>query len=240
MGAVTGRVGLSLGPLFLCLLHEVFADDVWVGQVEVRRLEDEVGAPDGEQPANPGEDQPWEDVRVFLVHERWSGVGKGCLESPEVTVRGRDQVGLVRGNDDGRGNRGSKNDDDGEYRASGFDSVPHHGFGESWPEEEEEEHGALVENHGSAPKVDIDRGEKVTYENGSGVDASEDGERANADDIVVEQRGTGLIVFDGLLKAEIPGTTQGSVLRVIDASRSVPTMMSCTRGEEIRTGREYR
>ena len=49
----------------------------------------------------------------------------------------------------------------------------------------------------------------MTYESAGGVDTSKDGERANADDIVVEQRGTGLIGFNGLLKVEIPGTTQG-------------------------------
>jgi len=43
-------------PPFLFLLSEVFTDDVWVGQVEVRGLEDEVGAPDGEEPADPSED----------------------------------------------------------------------------------------------------------------------------------------------------------------------------------------
>jgi len=44
----------------------------------------------------------------------------------------------------------------------------------------------------------------VTYENGGGVDTSEDSESTNTDDIVVEQRGTGLISLDGLLKLEIP------------------------------------
>ena len=50
MGVVAGRVDLSLdlGLLFFSLLREVFADDVWVGQMEMRRLKDEVGAPDGE------------------------------------------------------------------------------------------------------------------------------------------------------------------------------------------------
>ena len=52
---------------------------MWVGQVEMGRLEDKVGAPDGEEPANPGEDQPWEDVRVFPVGVRWTRVGKGGL-----------------------------------------------------------------------------------------------------------------------------------------------------------------
>lgn len=44
----------------------------------------------------------------------------------------------------------------------------------------------------------------VTYEDGGGEYASKDGERAGADDIVVEQRGARLIVFDPLLKLEIP------------------------------------
>lgn len=52
----------------------------------------------------------------------------------------------------------------------------------------------------------------MTYEDGSGVDASEDGERTNADDIVVEQRGTGLIGFDGPLKVEIPIITHGRLV----------------------------
>lgn len=44
----------------------------------------------------------------------------------------------------------------------------------------------------------------MTYENGGGVYTSEDREGANANDVVVEQRGTGLISLDGPLKAEIP------------------------------------
>lgn len=62
------------GPLFLFLLPSVFTDDVWVGQVVVRRLEDEVGAPDGEEPADPSKDQPWEDVREFPVNVWWTRV----------------------------------------------------------------------------------------------------------------------------------------------------------------------
>lgn len=53
---------LKPAPLFLFFLPEVFTDDVRVGQVEVRRFEDKVGAPDGEEPTNPSEDQPREDV----------------------------------------------------------------------------------------------------------------------------------------------------------------------------------
>ena len=74
-------------PLFLFLLSDVFTDDMWVGQVEVRGLEDEVGAPDGEEPADPSEDQPRVDVRVLPVSVWCTGVGKGSLESLEVTVR---------------------------------------------------------------------------------------------------------------------------------------------------------
>ena len=48
----------------------------------------------------------------------------------------------------------------------------------------------------------------MTYENGGGVDTSEDCESANPNDIVVEQRGTGLIILDRLLKPEIPGMTR--------------------------------
>jgi len=77
--------------------------------VEVRGLEDEICAPDGEEPADPSEDQPWVDVGVVLVHEWWMGVSKGSLESPEVTVGGRDQVGLVGGYDDGGRNCGTEN-----------------------------------------------------------------------------------------------------------------------------------
>ena len=138
---------LNSGFLFLFLLPDVFTDNVWVGQVVMRRLEDEVGAPNGEEPADPSEDQPWEDVTVLLVRVRWMGVGERSLKSLEVTVRGRDQVGFVGGDDDGGGNRGSENDDDCEYRGGGFDSEPHDGFCERWPKEKEKEHGALMEYH---------------------------------------------------------------------------------------------
>ena len=51
----------------------------------------------------------------------------------------------------------------------------------------------------------VETGEKrVTYEDGGGVDASEDGESTNTNDIVVEQRGAGLVSLDNLLKLEIP------------------------------------
>jgi len=111
------------------------------------RFEDEICTPDGEEPANPSEDQPWEDVRVLLVREWWTRVGKGSLEGAKVTVGRRDQVGFVGCDNDGGGNRGGENDEDGEYRGGGFDSVPHCGLGERWPEEKEEEHGTLVEYH---------------------------------------------------------------------------------------------
>ena len=75
----------------------------------VRGLEDEASAPDGEEPADPSEDQPWVDVSVMLVREWRAGVGKGSLEGPEVTVGGRDQVGLVGSHDDGGGNCGAEN-----------------------------------------------------------------------------------------------------------------------------------
>jgi len=87
---VGGHFGLLLALLFLFLLPEIFADSVRVGQVVVRSLEDEVGAPDSEEPANPSEDQPWVDVRIVPVRERGTGVGKGGLESLKVTGRGRD------------------------------------------------------------------------------------------------------------------------------------------------------
>ena len=45
----------------------------------------------------------------------------------------------------------------------------------------------------------------VTYEDGGGVDTSEDGEGPDADDVVVEQRSTGLISLDRLLKLKISG-----------------------------------
>lgn len=51
----------------------------------------------------------------------------------------------------------------------------------------------------------VETGEKrVTYEDGGGVDASEDGESTNTNDIVVEQRGAGLVSLDNLLELEIP------------------------------------
>jgi hypothetical protein len=49
----------------------------------------------------------------------------------------------------------------------------------------------------------------MTYEDGGGVDTSEDGERTDANNIVVVQRGAGLIILDGPLKLEIPAGTQG-------------------------------
>jgi hypothetical protein len=191
---------------------------VWVGQVVVRRLEDEVGAPNGEEPADPSEDQPWEDVTVLPVRVRWVGVGERSLKGLEVTVRGRDQVGFVGGDDDGGGNRGSENDDDGEYRSGGFDPEPHDGFGERWPKEKEKEHGT---------------------EDCCGVYTSEDGESSNADDVVVEQRGTWLVSPDGLLKLEIPATRWGRL--VSGASRSA-RRLQCDRGavQEERTCRGYR
>ena len=109
------RVGLLPAPLFLFLLPEVFTNDVWVGQVEVRCLENEVGAPDGEEPADPSEDQPGEDVRVMLVCVWWTWVGKSGLESPKVAIGGRDEVGIVSDDDDGGRNGGSEDDDDGKY-----------------------------------------------------------------------------------------------------------------------------
>ena len=84
-----GHSGLLLAPLFLFLLSEIFTDGLRVGQVVVGSLEDEVGAPDGKDPADPSEDQPWVDVRKVLVDEWGTGVGKGSLESLKVTVRGR-------------------------------------------------------------------------------------------------------------------------------------------------------
>jgi hypothetical protein len=107
--------GLNLGLLLVFLLSEVFTDDVWVGQVIMRRLEDEIGAPDGEEPADPGEDQPWVDVRERPVHVWWTRVGKGSLESLEVAVGRRNQVGFVGGDDDGGGNRGTEDGEDSEY-----------------------------------------------------------------------------------------------------------------------------
>ena len=141
-----GHFGLLLAPLFLFLLPEIFTDDVRVGQVVVRSLEDEVGAPDSEEPADPSEDQPWVDVRIVPVRERGTGVGKGSLESPKVAIRGRDQVGFVGSYNNGGGNRGTENGEDCKYRAGSFDSIPHYGLRESRPEEKEEEHGTLVEH----------------------------------------------------------------------------------------------
>ena len=137
-------------PPFLFLLSEVFTDDVWVGQVEVRGLEDEVGTPDGEEPADPSENQPWVDVRIFPVCVWRAGVGKGSLESLEVAVRRRDQVGFVGSHDNGGRNGGTENDEDSEDRGGSFDSVPHYGLGKRWPEEKEKEHGALGEHQGLA------------------------------------------------------------------------------------------
>jgi len=77
----------------------------------------------------------------------------------------------------------------------------------------------------------------MTYENGGGVNASEDGERANADDIVVEQRGTRLISFDGFLKIEIAGNDTGVSSRYKSECADSDTMN--TRGEAL-TGRGCR
>ena len=59
--------------------------------------------------------------------------------------------------------------------------------------------------------MEVDRG--ATYEDGCGVYTSEDGESSNADDVVVEQRGTWLISPDGILKLEIPATRWGISFR---------------------------
>jgi hypothetical protein len=66
-----------------------------------------------------------------------------------------------------------------------------------------------VEDRESATGVDVDQRRGMTYEDGGGVDTSEDGERADANNIVVVQRGAGLIILDGPLKLEIPAGTQG-------------------------------
>lgn len=49
----------------------------------------------------------------------------------------------------------------------------------------------------------------MTYKDGGGVDSSENGESGNTDDVIVEQRGTGLISRDMVLKLEIPGIDCG-------------------------------
>jgi hypothetical protein len=49
----------------------------------------------------------------------------------------------------------------------------------------------------------------MTYEDGGCVDSGEDSESGNANDVVVEQRGTGLISRDGILQLEIPVTGHG-------------------------------
>lgn len=61
-------------PLFLIFLPDVFTDDVRVRQVEVRRLKEENSAPDGEEPTNPSEHQPWVDEMVVLVYVWWPGI----------------------------------------------------------------------------------------------------------------------------------------------------------------------
>ena len=71
---------------------------------------------------------------------------KGSLECLKVTVGGRNQVGLVGSDDDSGRNGGTENGENSEYCAGGFDSKPHDGLGEGWPEEKEEEHSSLVEN----------------------------------------------------------------------------------------------
>ena len=63
-------------------------------------------SPDGEQPANPGEDQPWVDVGERLVRIWWTRVGKCSLESLEVAVGRRNQIGFVGGDYDGGGKPG--------------------------------------------------------------------------------------------------------------------------------------
>lgn len=44
----------------------------------------------------------------------------------------------------------------------------------------------------------------MTYEDGGSVHTSKNGERTNADDIIVEQRGAGLISLDRVLKVDVP------------------------------------
>ena len=44
----------------------------------------------------------------------------------------------------------------------------------------------------------------MTYEDGGSVHTSKDGERTNADDIIVEQRGARLISLDRVLKVDVP------------------------------------
>ena len=68
----------------------------------------------------------------------------------------------------------------------------------------------------------------MTYKDSGGVDTGEDSERTNADDIVVKQRGAGLIVLDGPLKLEIPAMIREGL--VSDADYNV----------EERTCRGYR
>ena len=48
--------------------------------------------------------------------------------------------------DDGGRDRSAEDGKNSEYCGGGFYSVPHNGFGEGWPEEKEEEHGALGED----------------------------------------------------------------------------------------------
>ena len=87
MPSVTsGDSGLGHCPLLLVFLPDVFTNDVWVCQVETRRLEDEASAPDGEEPTNPSEDQPRINVSVVLVCEWWARVREGRLKSPKITV----------------------------------------------------------------------------------------------------------------------------------------------------------
>lgn len=48
----------------------------------------------------------------------------------------------------------------------------------------------------------------MTYEDGGGEHTSKDGERTSADDIIVVQRGAGLITLDSVLKMDVPAGTR--------------------------------
>ena len=132
--------------------------------------------------------------------------------------------------DDGGGDCSAKDYDDREDCSGRLDSVPHDCLRERWPEEKEEEHGALTDHHRlvlhSVSIVGLM--EIVTYEDCSCVDSSEDSETSDADDVIVKQGGTGLISRNGVLKLEISGMWCDALSWVRYGREDIPVQGVCS------------